>query len=32
MKDYAKMWEEIGFNLDAHTGLMGVLTDAYKGI
>jgi benzoyl-CoA reductase/2-hydroxyglutaryl-CoA dehydratase subunit BcrC/BadD/HgdB len=32
MKDYTKMWEEIGLNLDAHTGLLGVLTDAYKSI
>ena len=32
MKDYTKMWEEIGLNLEAHTGLLGVLTDAYKSI
>jgi benzoyl-CoA reductase/2-hydroxyglutaryl-CoA dehydratase subunit BcrC/BadD/HgdB len=32
MKDYTKMWEEIGLNLNAHTGLLGVLTDAYKTI
>jgi len=32
MKDYTKMWENIGLNLDAHSGLLGILTDAYKGI
>jgi benzoyl-CoA reductase/2-hydroxyglutaryl-CoA dehydratase subunit BcrC/BadD/HgdB len=32
MKDYTKMWEEIGLNLNAHSGLLGVLTDAYKSI
>lgn len=32
MKDYTKMWENIGLNLDAHSGLLGVLTDAYKSI
>ena len=32
MKDYTKMWEEIGLNLDGHTGLLGVLTDAYRSI
>ena len=32
MKDYTTMWEEIGLNIDAHAGLLGVLTDAYKGI
>jgi benzoyl-CoA reductase/2-hydroxyglutaryl-CoA dehydratase subunit BcrC/BadD/HgdB len=32
MKDYTKMWEDIGLNLDAHSGLLGVLTDAYKNI
>ena len=32
MKDYTKMWENIGLNLDAHAGLLGVLTDAYKSI
>jgi benzoyl-CoA reductase/2-hydroxyglutaryl-CoA dehydratase subunit BcrC/BadD/HgdB len=32
MKDYTKMWKNIGLNLDAHAGLLGVLTDAYKGI
>jgi len=32
MKDYTKMWENIGLDLDAHSGLLGVLTDAYKSI
>jgi benzoyl-CoA reductase/2-hydroxyglutaryl-CoA dehydratase subunit BcrC/BadD/HgdB len=32
MKDYTQMWEKIGLNLESHSGLLGVLTDAYKGI
>lgn len=32
MKDYTKLWENIGLNLDAHSGLLGILTDAYKSI
>lgn len=32
MKDYTKLWETIGLNLDAHSGLLGILTDAYKSI
>jgi len=32
MKDYTRMWVNIGLNLDAHAGLLGVLTDAYKSI
>jgi len=32
MKDYTQMWEKIGLNLESHSGLLGVLTDAYKSI
>lgn len=31
-KDYRKMWENIGLDLEAHGGLLSVLTDAYKNI
>lgn len=31
-KDYTKMWESLGLSLENHAGLLGVLTDAYKGI
>ncbi len=32
MSDYTKMWENLGLNLKAHSGLLGVLSDAYKDI
>lgn len=31
-KDYRAMWEKLGINLQAHDGLMSVLSDAYKGM
>lgn len=31
-KNYADMWSGLGINLEAHNGLLSVLTDAYKGI
>ncbi|MDA8087515.1 MAG: hypothetical protein M0Z75_12525, partial [Nitrospiraceae bacterium] len=31
-KDYAKMWEELGLNLENHAGLLGVLSKAYTDI
>ncbi|MBF0537896.1 MAG: 2-hydroxyacyl-CoA dehydratase [Nitrospirae bacterium] len=31
-KDYKGMWKDLGLNIDAHDGLLAVLTDAYKGI
>jgi benzoyl-CoA reductase/2-hydroxyglutaryl-CoA dehydratase subunit BcrC/BadD/HgdB len=31
-KDYTKMWGDLELNLDAHNGLLAVLTDAYTGI
>jgi len=32
MSDYTKMWENLGLNLKAHSGLLSVLSDAYKDI
>lgn len=32
MKDYTAMWKNLGLNLEAHSGLLSVLTDAYKNI
>ncbi len=31
-KDYTEMWKTIGLNLEAHSGLLSVLTEAYKNI
>jgi benzoyl-CoA reductase/2-hydroxyglutaryl-CoA dehydratase subunit BcrC/BadD/HgdB len=31
-KDYSDLWERLGLNLENHTGLLGVLSDAYKNI
>jgi benzoyl-CoA reductase/2-hydroxyglutaryl-CoA dehydratase subunit BcrC/BadD/HgdB len=31
-KDYSDLWEKLGLNLENHTGLLGVLSDAYKNI
>ncbi|MDA8171438.1 MAG: 2-hydroxyacyl-CoA dehydratase family protein [Nitrospiraceae bacterium] len=31
-KDYTKMWEGLGLNLENHAGLLGVLSKAYKDI
>ncbi|HMK50147.1 MAG TPA: double-cubane-cluster-containing anaerobic reductase [Thermodesulfovibrionales bacterium] len=31
-KDYREMWKGLDLNLEAHDGLLGVLSDAYKGI
>jgi len=31
-KDYTKMWESLGLNIENHAGLLGVLTNAYKDI
>ncbi|MDP2151604.1 MAG: double-cubane-cluster-containing anaerobic reductase [Parvibaculum sp.] len=31
-KDYTGMWEGLGLNLENHSGLLSVLSDAYKGI
>jgi len=31
-KDYKSMWSGMGLNLEAHDGLLAVLSDAYKGI
>lgn len=31
-KDYKQMWNDLEINLDAHDGLLGVLTDAYTNI
>ncbi|HSB52650.1 MAG TPA: double-cubane-cluster-containing anaerobic reductase [Dissulfurispiraceae bacterium] len=31
-KDYTQMWTTIGLNIEAHNGLLGVLSDAYKNI
>lgn len=31
-KDYKEMWDNLGLNLQAHDGLLAVLTDAYKNI
>lgn len=31
-KDYTNMWSSIGLNLEAHNGLLAVLSDAYKNI
>lgn len=31
-KDYRAMWEKLGINLQAHDGLLSVLSDAYKGM
>ncbi|MBF0520838.1 MAG: 2-hydroxyacyl-CoA dehydratase, partial [Nitrospirae bacterium] len=31
-KDYTTMWKELGLNLQAHDGLLSVLTNAYKSI
>jgi benzoyl-CoA reductase/2-hydroxyglutaryl-CoA dehydratase subunit BcrC/BadD/HgdB len=31
-KDYTAMWKDLEINLDAHNGLLGVLTDAYTNI
>ncbi len=31
-KDYTKMWSDLEINLEAHNGLLGVLTDAYTNI
>ena len=31
-KDYREMWSGLDMNLEAHNGLLGVLTDAYKNI
>ncbi|MBM4137007.1 MAG: 2-hydroxyacyl-CoA dehydratase [Nitrospira sp.] len=31
-KDYKKMWSDLEMNLEAHDGLLGVLSDAYKNI
>ncbi|MFA5823258.1 MAG: 2-hydroxyacyl-CoA dehydratase, partial [Thermodesulfovibrionales bacterium] len=31
-KDYKSMWKDLDMNLEAHDGLLGVLTDAYKNI
>jgi benzoyl-CoA reductase/2-hydroxyglutaryl-CoA dehydratase subunit BcrC/BadD/HgdB len=31
-KDYTKMWEGLGLNLDNHAGLLGVLSRAYQDI
>ncbi len=31
-KDYREMWSGLGVNLEAHDGLLAVLSDAYKGI
>jgi benzoyl-CoA reductase/2-hydroxyglutaryl-CoA dehydratase subunit BcrC/BadD/HgdB len=31
-KDYQQMWSELEINLDAHNGLLGVLSDAYSNI
>lgn len=32
MSQYEKMWQELGLDLDAHAGLLGVLGEAYKNI
>lgn len=32
VKDYTKMWEGLGLNLDKHAGLLGVLAKAYQDI
>jgi benzoyl-CoA reductase/2-hydroxyglutaryl-CoA dehydratase subunit BcrC/BadD/HgdB len=32
MSQYEGMWKELGLNLEAHAGLLGVLSDAYKNI
>ncbi len=32
MSDYTKMWENLGLNLKAHSGLLSVLSDAYRDI
>src|SRR4030043_2278768 len=31
-KNYKKMWSDLGMNLEAHDGLLAVLSDAYKNI
>jgi benzoyl-CoA reductase/2-hydroxyglutaryl-CoA dehydratase subunit BcrC/BadD/HgdB len=31
-KDYSDLWEKLSLNLENHTGLLGVLSDAYKNI
>ncbi len=31
-KDYREMWSSLDMNLEAHDGLLGVLSDAYKNI
>ncbi|BDV43629.1 3-hydroxyacyl-ACP dehydratase [Geotalea uraniireducens] len=30
--DYTPLWQELGLDLDNHAGLLGVLSDAYRGI
>ena len=32
MSQYEGMWKELGLNLEAHAGFLGVLSDAYKNI
>lgn len=31
-KDYTTMWKDLDMNIDAHNGLLGVLSDAYTNI
>ncbi len=31
-RDYTQMWTTIGLNIEAHNGLLAVLSDAYKNI
>ena len=31
-ENYQEMWASLGLNLEAHQGLLSVLTDAYQGI
>ena len=31
-QDYQEMWRSLGLNLEAHQGLLAVLSDAYQGI